>query len=178
MTTPNGLPYWSRTASAELYGASAGKADYQTPGAINARTDVSAAQFLRLAADLAGIARVTPVAAVHWTCNDSAPAAPTILHGSCGATRSSASYAGDAAPAGLPSATRLGTGSIRIVLPSTSEDDFLVTSPVEPVIWIPTQLNAAGFITVSQVGSRTFDVSSFNPSSVALANTTCSIVFW
>lgn len=178
MTIPSGLPFWARTTSAEFYGGVASKTDYQTPGVINARTDVSAAQFLRLAADLAGVARTAPVGSAQWLCNDSVPAAPTIQFASCGATRSSAAYAGDAAPAGLPSASRLGNGSIRLTFPTNSEDDFGVAVSITPLIWIPTLQNSAGFITVVQSGTRAFDVSAVNTSSVALSNPTVSILFW
>lgn len=178
MTTPTGLPYWARTTSAEFYGGILGKEDYQTPGVINARTDVSAAQFLRLCADLAGVARVAPVGMAQWLCNDSAPAAPTIQAAACGATRSSSSYAGDAAPSGLPSATRLGNGSIRLVFPVTSEDDFQVSAAIQPSVWIPTLQNSAGFVLVSQFAARTFDVSAVNSGGSALSNPTVSIVIF
>lgn len=132
MTTPSGLPLWARASSAAQYGGDAGKTDYQTPGAVNARTDVTAAQFLRLTADLAAIARVAPIAVLRILCNDTVPAAPTVESAQLVSGVASAPYAGDAPPTGMPTVTRLGNGRFRVQLPSTLADDFAVA--VAPAI--------------------------------------------
>lgn len=57
-TTPAGLPIWTRTAAIEQYGGDLNKRDWGDLGAVDALTDVTAAQLCRLTADLAGVARV------------------------------------------------------------------------------------------------------------------------
>lgn len=184
MTTPTGLPYWARNTSAEDYGGIASKVDYQTPGAVNGRTDITAAQFLRLCADLSGVARTAPVAMAQWKCNDSPAAAPTVAFARAGSAASVVPYAGDAPPSGCPTLTRLGNGGVRLLLPSGSADAFGVVTTLDPDVWIPSLTSAAGSVSVERAppsgGSNPlmFDIFAFNTSGVALVGPTLNIVFW
>jgi hypothetical protein len=54
MVTPAGLPAWTRTADPDTYGGIATKRDLGGIGAVNAKTDVTAAEYIRLAVDVAG----------------------------------------------------------------------------------------------------------------------------
>ena len=61
MITPAGLPAWTRTATPDIYGAVPGLHDLGGVGAVNARTDITAAEYARMAADAASAVRVAPL---------------------------------------------------------------------------------------------------------------------
>lgn len=75
---PTGNPAWVRSNGHVAYGGNVNKVNYQSVGTINPRTDLSAENLCRIAADLAAVARVSPFSVMTYTCNDAAPAAPTI----------------------------------------------------------------------------------------------------
>jgi len=60
-TTPTGLPAWTRTATAATYGGDTGKRDLGGIGKVNAKTDVGAADWLRLCSDCARAVRTAPL---------------------------------------------------------------------------------------------------------------------
>lgn len=61
MVTPTGLPAWTRTADPSTYGGVLGKRNLGNIGAVNAKTDVTAEEFLRAAQDLAHATRAAPL---------------------------------------------------------------------------------------------------------------------
>lgn len=60
-TVPTGSPAWTRTATAETYGGHAGKRNLGGVGAVNAKTDVTAEEWLRMSSDLARVVHSAPV---------------------------------------------------------------------------------------------------------------------
>lgn len=127
-TIPTGSAPWLRTQSFVDYGGDANKTDYLGIGIINPKTDVSAAQLQRLANDIAAIGRSTPLVTIGWTCNDTAPAVPTItLCRGMAWNYDGAGYAGDTPPTGYPSAARNGDGDITITFASSYTDSYGVS---------------------------------------------------
>lgn len=126
--TPAGSTTWEREASADIYGGHADKEDYQGQGVVNPKTDISAAQFARLCADVAANSRTAPFSVVTLTCNDSSPAAPTVSYvNQMDVGISATSYAGDSPPSGFPTCTRVSDGKVQIAWPALPADDFGVT---------------------------------------------------
>lgn len=60
-TIPTGSPAWTRTATAAIYGGNAGKRNLGGIGAVNAKTDVTAEEWLRISSDLARAVRSAPL---------------------------------------------------------------------------------------------------------------------
>ena len=126
--TPAGDPLWAHTSTAETYGGDANKANYQSQGAVNPRTDVTAEQFSRFVEDVANAGRTLPFALLRITCNDSGtPAAPTIEWARMMTGVRSTSYEGDAAPTGFPASARVGDGNFTVTF-DASYDDYYGTS--------------------------------------------------
>ncbi len=124
---PNGHPAWVRANDHATYGGDIAKRNWQSQGSVNAQTDVDAASFCRLCADVAALQLVAPFAIITWTCNDSGtPAAPTITAANL-MTGTTLSYEGDAAPSGYPSGARNGDGDCTFTFPSSPTDDYNVT---------------------------------------------------
>jgi hypothetical protein len=124
-----------RSSDLYTYGGHPEKRNHLGQGAIDALTDVSAEEFSRLAADLAAIMRTAPFGSYEFLCNDSVPAAPTITAVNSMIGIRTTSYAGDAAPAGFPSAVRNGDGDVTFTWDATCTDpygvvgNFGVTNP-------------------------------------------------
>jgi len=75
---PTGTPAWVKSNDFQTYGGHVDKANYQSLGAVNPRTDVTAEQLARMAADLAAVMRTASFCTFAYTCNDTSPAVPTI----------------------------------------------------------------------------------------------------
>jgi hypothetical protein len=75
---PSGNPAWVRSNDHTAYGGHVNKTNYASVDAVNPRTDLSAQNLTRMAADLAAVARTAPFAVITFTTNDTSPAAPTI----------------------------------------------------------------------------------------------------
>lgn len=132
MTTPTGSPAWVRTVSFADYGGSTAKRDFMGIGAINALTDVSAAQVSRMVSDLAAAVRTAPFAVITFLCNDGSPAAPTIESVYMMTGVRTVSYAGDNAPTGFPSAARNGSGDVTFTFDSSYNDEYGVAGAFTP----------------------------------------------
>ena len=65
--TPSGDPPWARTSDYTTYGGHAEKANYQSLGAINPKTDITAEQWSRLVEDLAACVNVAVFATLNIT---------------------------------------------------------------------------------------------------------------
>lgn len=76
--TPSGNPIWIRQNDHTSYGGRTDKKNYQSRGAVNGRTDVTAENICRIASDMAAIGRTAPFCSFTATLDDSGPAAPTI----------------------------------------------------------------------------------------------------
>lgn len=124
---PSGQPVWLRTSDFQTYGGHTQKQNHLGQGVIDALTDVGAEQISRFFADAASVARVAPFATITFTCNDSSPAAPTILavNGMIGVRYTS--YEGNAAPAGYASAARNGNGDVTFTFASAYSDPYGVS---------------------------------------------------
>lgn len=112
---PSGNPAWSRSNGHSAYGGNVNKINYQSVGTVNPRTDVSAENICRIAADLAAVARTCPFATMTFTCDDVSPAAPTI--GSYYAMAGSS-----------PTATRNGDGDVTFEWAASYLDDYGVSA--------------------------------------------------
>jgi hypothetical protein len=75
---PTGLPAWLHANDHATYGGDVNKANYQGLDSVNGRTDVSAQEYVRIAADMAAVQRVAGFCTLGYTCNDTVPAVPTI----------------------------------------------------------------------------------------------------
>lgn len=111
MTTPTGSPAWRKLNDHATYGGHTSKQNYQSQGAVNPLTDVTAEQFCRLASDVAALQRVAEFCLLTYTCNDAAPAAPTINE-----------Y--DAMVSTVPTGTRNGNGDVTFRWLATYNDDY------------------------------------------------------
>ena len=93
------------------YGGNVNKANYQSVDSVNPRTDLSAENLARMAADLAAVARTSPFAVLTYTTNDSSPAAPTIDD-----------Y--DAMAGNNPTGARVGDGSVTFTWDASYNDPY------------------------------------------------------
>jgi len=122
--TPSGSPAWQRTVSHEDYGGHVDKANYQSQGVVNPRTDVGAEAIARLASNMAAVTRTAPLAELTYLNNDTGTAAPTIEAVSLMTEVRVVSYEGDGAPSGFPSAARNGDGNVTFTFPSSMTDEY------------------------------------------------------
>lgn len=135
MTTPTGTPIWGRTANAANYGASAGLRDYGNIGAVNANTDVTAAQYKRLGSDAAAGAMTAPICTMTirysggsvYVSNITVPWAPALYE----------EYAGGSPPSAVyPTITRA-SNTLTVTLPSSAADEYGVSEYVIPRVVTP-----------------------------------------
>lgn len=124
---PAGTPIWANATGHGFYGGNTEKQDYLNQGPIDPLTDIAANEWCRSAEDLAGTARTADFAVIQYTNNDGSPAAPTINTAKLMTGVNLAGYAGDAAPAGFPSAARNGTGDVTFTFASTYTDAYGVS---------------------------------------------------
>lgn len=76
--TPTGSPVWTRQNNHEAYGGNLNKKNYQSRGAVNGKTDLTAENVCRIAADMAAVGKTAPFCSFVATFDDSGPANPTI----------------------------------------------------------------------------------------------------
>jgi hypothetical protein len=112
---PTGNPAWVRSNGHTAYGGNVNKVNYQSVGTVNPRTDLSAENLCRIAADLAAVARVSPFAVMTFTCDDTTPAAPTI--------NTYYAMAGSS-----PTPTRNGNGDVTFQWAGSYADDYGVVA--------------------------------------------------
>lgn len=79
MTQPKKDPLWIRNASIESYGCTVDFHDYGGVGKIDPNTDSDASEWMSMTADVSAMDKTIPFARITLTCNDSSPAAPTIV---------------------------------------------------------------------------------------------------
>lgn len=168
--TPTGSPAWVGNATAGIYGGHADKADYQGQGVINPKTDVSAAQFARLCADVAANSRVAPFGLLVVTCNDTVPAAPTVTYARQMSSSETASYEGDSPPSGFPTCARISDGSFQFTWPSSHADEFGVSANFTVTFVRAHVLNASGFanVAISNLGVNNWAFDALDDTAAAI----------
>lgn len=145
MTTPNGLPAWTRSADHTYYGGHLEKDNYNGEPIVNPKTDVGAGAIKRMATDLAAVARMSDFAKIKF---ESVGAGGFITVTTCqmmtGAI--SASYNGAGPPAGFPAVKQMASGVYRITIGTAYEDDYSVSAIFEPVFSSATCLSVGAFV--------------------------------
>jgi hypothetical protein len=149
--TPTGNPAWVRSNDHTTYGGDVDKKNYASQGAVNAQTDVSAEQLVRIASDLAAVQRTAPFAVITMLMRDATPAAPIVERVLLMNGVTSSSYVGDSPPSGMPTITRQGTGYVRITLSPSYTDAYGVSGSVSII-------GATGSATASLARCMTADV--------------------
>lgn len=130
---PSGNPLWLRNPGITQYGGDVNKKDYGGIGVINAQTDLGAAQFSRLTADLAAVARVTPLLRLEFTPDSGT--LKSIVNWCAPAWAIPRSYPNGESPPSALYPTFSGTGASRtITLPASAADDFGVSAVIVPRI--------------------------------------------
>lgn len=124
---PTGSPAWLKANDFSSYGGSLTKKNFASRGAINPKTDVGAEAFSRIAADLAALARTAPFGVFAITCDDGTPGPPAITYAAMMTGVRTASYVGNAAPTGFPSAIRNGNGDITLTFSASYTDPYGIT---------------------------------------------------
>lgn len=131
---PSGNPIWLRAPGITQYGGDANKKDYGGIGVVNAQTDIGAAQFSRLTADLAAVARVTPLMRLLVVPNTAAP--HTTVSWCAPAWAPPATYTDGSVPPSsvYPTVTATVATSFLVTIPSLVADDYGVSGAVFPRI--------------------------------------------
>lgn len=75
---PTGSPVWLRQNDHTKYGGNTEKKNYQSQDAINGKTDLSAQNLARIAADLAAVGRTAPTFVLTYTQDDTGAENPAI----------------------------------------------------------------------------------------------------
>lgn len=127
---PTGRPAWVRSVSHIDYGGDTNKTNWHSQGVTNARTDVGAEAYCRLAEDLAACSRTAPWATLTIQCDDVTPGPPSILAINQMTGVRPVSYVGNAPPSGFPSATRNGNSDISITWATSYVDDYGVSANI------------------------------------------------
>lgn len=179
MITPAGKPSWLRTNDLTHYGGDINKQNYLSRGAIDALTDVDAAQFSRMASDTAALQRVMPFCSMTLLCHDSvAPTDPTVefINMQIGNT---GTYLGNAPPSGFPTVTRNGTGDVSITFSATYSDPYNISAPYSVGAIIPALLSVtAGKVEAEKVSSSVVRLRAFDNVGTALGDVRISVVIW
>lgn len=132
MVTPTGSPAWTKTADHTFYGGHLQKINYQSQGAVNSRTDLTAENLCRIAADLAAVVRTAPFATVLYTCNDTGAAAPTIdVYSAMSGT--------------APTGARVGDGSVTLTWSASYSDEHSVSGDLHIIGAIATVVDSSSY---------------------------------
>jgi hypothetical protein len=177
-TTPSGSPVWVRNADASTYGGSPEKRDYQSQGVVNPKTDVSAADFLRLTADVAAMARTTPFATVSVSTTDiSSTISVSSVHQMTGVN--TVGYTGGSPPSGMPTAVRNGTGDITLTWDAAYADEFGVSADLVITGAVPTVVNStSGYAVYELLSDTSVRVRCFNSAGAALADAAVTVAIY
>jgi len=171
--TPTGSPAWVRSNGHTAYGGNINKVNYQSVGTINPRTDLSAENLCRIAADLAAVARVSPFAVMTFTCDDTTPAPPTIT----------SYYAMAGNP---PTPTRNGNGDVTFAWEGSYVDDYGVAG-VANIIGATATVQSGAVVRVATVqlldanANGVFEsvrVRVFDNAAAAVSNPKVTLTIW
>lgn len=131
---PAGNPLWLRSPGITQYGGDVNKKDYGGIGSVNSQTDINAAQFSRLTADLAAVARVAPLVRLLIIPSSSAPYA-AVQYCAPAWAPPTAYTDGSVPPSSVyPTVTASAATSCVVTIPSAIMDDYGVSAAVHPRI--------------------------------------------
>ncbi len=122
---PAGVPAWVRTGSHLDYGGHVNKVDFQGQGVVNALTDVGAAQFCRLASDLAAATRTAPFCVL-------SAVGTAVVRARLMTGVQTGDYTGSSPPAGFPSVVESPAGTYSITFASSYSDEYGVSGSYVP----------------------------------------------
>lgn len=169
---PTGNPAWVRSNGHTAYGGNINKTNFQTIGTINPRTDLSAENLCRIAADLAAVARTSPFAVMTFDCNDAIPSAPSIV-----------SYYAMAGSA--PTGVRNGTGDVTFTWANSYSDDYGISGNMNIVAFNASiHLLSNRFVNAIALDpdvdgvKNAVQVRVFDGTGVAVADSRVSLVIW
>jgi hypothetical protein len=131
MTTPTGLPAWTRTADHSTYGGDANKANYNDEPIVNPRTDVGADSFQRITADLAAVTRMADFAVLTFS-TDASDSSVSVTAGRTMVGTLSTSYTGSSPPAGFPAVTHVSGSVWSVAIGGSYSDDYSVAASFAP----------------------------------------------
>jgi len=179
LIVPTGVPAWLRTASIADYGGHTSKENYLSRGAIDALTDIGAEDYVRATADLAAVVRTNPFAVIYYENNDVPPAAPTIWTALMMTGTRLTSYAGDSAPAGFPSAARVGPGEVTFTFAASYLDDYGVSGAFAPSMAKGTVASGStlAFVT-TEIAGATVTVRCFDVAGAAADDKYVTLLVW
>lgn len=166
---PSGVPAWLRTNDHATYGGDTQKTDFHGQGAVDARTDVAAKQFVRMCADLASVQRTAPFATLTYTCVDTpTPGDPT-----------NNAYKGMPQGGADPVGTRNGDGDVSIDWGGTYIDAYGIEGPLV-ITGADATLHgaAAGAPVVSLVSDTSVRVRCFTDAGGAVANAKVTLIVY
>jgi hypothetical protein len=176
---PNGLPAWVRNADHTTYGGHTEKTNYLSQGKVNARTDVGAEEFCRMAADLAAVVRTAPWAVLTVQCDDTTPAAPTVLTVAQMTGHRNLSYLGSSPPSGYPTVTRQGNSYARFAWASSYTDPYGVAGTLNIVHATITPYGSTALIPAwSLVDAHTVDARIFTTAGSLTTNAKFTLRVW
>lgn len=170
--TPTGAPVWVRTNDHTTYGGNVNKRNYQSQGSVNAQTDISAEEYVRVCADLDAIGRVSPFAMIHYTNNDTVPAVPTVNN-----------Y--DAMVGSAPTGVRNGDGDVTFTWSASYNDPYSQAGTIHIVSAVANvNSSAAEFCTVvpldGDVDTRNEQVRvrAFDAAGAAIQDADVMLIVW
>lgn len=168
MTTPTGNPAWTRSADYTTYGGDPNKANYQSQGVVNPRTDVGAEGFSRLVSDVAAVVRTAEFCVMQILC-DVGGTATTVENCRMMTGVTAVTYSGTAPPTGFPSVTRNGNGDVTVTFASSYLDEYGVTGAFAATDAIASLVNATGGVACPEIVTGTeIRVRCFNLSAAAI----------
>jgi hypothetical protein len=156
--TPTGSPVWVRATDFSHYGGDPNKQNYQSQGAVDPLTDVTAEQLSRLAADVAAIARVSPFCVLTFQADDALGNDPTVEYCNLMTGVRATSYVGGSPPAGFPSVVFVAGGEHLITFDASYTDPYGVVGSFAPRHAAPSGSTTPAFDTAAVVAGQTVTV--------------------
>jgi hypothetical protein len=138
---------------------------------VNPKTDIGADEFIRLAADVAALARVAAFATGLVQCEDTPADIPIVQSIRQMTAISSTGYIGDSPThSSFPTVARLGNGSIEIEWPADAVDEYGVLQVISLShvhAWLSG--NPTGHYLTISLSGNVLTLSAFNDSDAAIA---------
>lgn len=176
--TPTGRPAWARSVSHTDYGGHPNKANYQSQGVVNPRTDVGAEGFTRLVADAEATTRTAPTLTLRYTNRDTSPDAPLVLSAYMMVGVSLAGYEGDVAPDSFPDGARNSTGDVTFTIDSSFADAYGVSEPFAPTQCVLSVEGTTAAVATYVISGQTVRIRCWDAAGAALGNKTVTAVIW
>src|SRR5574343_765314 len=174
--TPAGSPSWVRNADPTTYGGNTEKRNYMGQAVCNAQTDVGAEQYVRLAADVAGMVRANPFCVIRGTATD---ASSSVYVEACiMQTGVAAAYAGASPPSGFPTVAYSSSGVFTVTFASSYTDPYGVAGAYAPVVAVASCANSTSTICTTVIAGQAITVRAFTDTGVARANAAFAMAVW